>query len=176
MRSAYIMPDPEVRMRGKAIMRTVAGVALVLGVAAAGTVAWLERARPGYDTGTDGLALGGYDPVAYQPEGGGQPRLGDPRWTADHDGRRYRFSSEANRDRFVADPVRYEPQYGGWCAYAVAHGYKFEVDPERYLVEDGRLLLFYGGVFGDARAEFEKEGVAAGVRHADANWASLGKE
>lgn len=149
------------------------GVVIVAGFAA---VAWLGRERPEHNLDASGIALNGYDPVSYFPEGGGRPRQGDAGITAEHEGRRYRFVSIENRDRFVADPARYEPEYGGWCAYAVANGYKFEVDPESYIVADDRLLLFYRGMLGDALAEFEKEGVDQGVARADANWPALARE
>jgi len=162
--------------RGRKILL---GTAVVLGglvAAGMGATAYLGRARPAHNVGTDGLALSGYDPVSYFPEGGGTPAVGEPSLQAEHEGRRYRFASSANRDRFVADPARYEPAYGGWCTYAVANGYKFEVDPESYLIEDGRLLLFYRGMLGDARAELGKEGVTDGVRKADGNWPALARE
>jgi hypothetical protein len=168
--------------RTKKVLLGLGGSALALVIAGAAATAYLGRARPAYNVGADGVALGGFDPVSYFAEDGeygedGEgPRRGDPAITAEHEGRRYRFASPANRDRFVADPARYEPAYGGWCAYAVANGYKFEVDPESYLVADGRLLVFYRGMLGDARAELEKEGVANGVRKADANWPSLARE
>ncbi len=159
----------------KAVLGLAAAAGMLV-LAGFGAIAYLGRARPAYNPSTDAVALGGYDPVSYFAEGGGEPRPGDPSLTAEHEGRRYRFASAANRERFVADPARYEPAYGGWCAYAVAHGYKFEVDPESYMIEDGRLLLFYRGVLGDARAEFAKEGIADGVKQADANWPALARE
>jgi hypothetical protein len=152
--------------------RRLTMVAVLAAVAAAGVFAASDRRLPTYNT-ADGLAVGGYDPVSYFPEGGGQPQLGDARWTAERDGRHYRFVSEANRATFLATPERFEPQYGGWCAYAVAHGYKYEVDPKSYLVAGNRLMLFYRGDKGDARAAFEQEGVGPGVKRADANWPSL---
>jgi hypothetical protein len=162
--------------RTKKVFLGLGGVVLVLVIAGVAAMAYLGRARPAYNVGADGVALGGFDPVSYFAEGGGTPLRGDPALTAEHEGRRYRFASAANRDRFVADPERFEPAYGGWCSYAVANGYKFEVDPESYLVADGRLLLFYRGMLGDARTEFEKEGVAAGVTKADGNWPALERE
>ncbi|MEW6270777.1 MAG: YHS domain-containing (seleno)protein [Thermodesulfobacteriota bacterium] len=159
----------------KITIGSAAALALLVAAGFAAT-AYLGRARPGHNVDRGGIALQGWDPVSYFPEGGAEPRQGDAGITAEHEGRRYRFVSTANRDRFVADPGRYEPQYGGWCAYAVANGYKFEVDPQSYLVEDGRLLLFYRGMLGDAREEFQNEGVAQGVAKADANWPALANE
>jgi YHS domain-containing protein len=146
--------------------------AVVLVVGALAAVTFLRERGP-VNAGTDGVMLGGFDPVSYFPEGGGMPRRGDPRFAAARDGRVYRFASDENRVRFEATPGRYEPEFGGWCAYAVANGYKFEVDPESYLVDGGRLFVFYRGMLGDARAEFEKEGRARGIEQADANWPSL---
>jgi YHS domain-containing protein len=160
-------------MKRERLLWIALGGGAVLAVAAVAVYATLNRTRAHHNVDANGVALSGYDPVSYFPEGGGAPKRGDPRWIAERDGRRYRFSSEANRDAFLADPSRFEPEFGGWCAYAVAHGYKFEVDPESYRVENGRLLLFYRGVFGDARREFEKEGVEKGLHQADTNWPSI---
>ena len=98
---------------------------------------------------------------------------GTPGFTVEHEGRLYRFASEENRARFQRDPAHYEPQFGGWCTYAVANGYKFHVDPESFLVKDDRLLLFYKGALGDAKAEYEKANVATELHSADTNWQTL---
>jgi YHS domain-containing protein len=153
-------------------LAAAASGALLL-LAAGGFAAYLGRERPPLNLSSDGLALSGYDPVSYFPEGGGAPQPGSPQYSSERDGRRYQFASEQNRARFEAQPERYEPAFGGWCAYAVANGYKFEVDPLSYRVADDRLLLFYRGWLGDAHAEFEKEGVAEGLSRADANWPQL---
>jgi len=119
-----------------------------------------------------GLALSGYDPVAYFPEGSGKPRKGDPKLELQHEGVRYRFASEANRALFQKSPSKYEPAYGGWCAYAMAKGDKVDIDPESFLVRDGRLFLFYKGWFNDTRAKFLKD-PAELTRKADGSWAKL---
>jgi len=147
----------------------VTGIALMAIV----LLAMIHWPRPDYNTASGGLALAGYDPVSYFSEGGGEPRPGNPSLSAEHGGRRYYFASEENRGRFLASPERYEPQYGGWCAQAVAGGYKFEVDPESYLVVDDRLLLFYRGMLGDARVDFEEAGARDSLRQADENWPML---
>src|ERR1051326_871362 len=115
----------------------MAAVAATIVVAGGGLFAYLGRDRPAYNVSADGVAISGYDPVSYFPEGGGRPRRGDPGFTVVRQGRTYRFASDANRDAFARDPERFEPQFGGWCAYAVANGYKFEVDPESFRIEDG---------------------------------------
>ncbi|WP_298914716.1 YHS domain-containing (seleno)protein [uncultured Algimonas sp.] len=85
------------------------------------------------------LAVQGYDVVSYQTPG--EPVEGLARFSADHDGATYRFSDQANLDAFTADPARFVPAYGGFCAYGVSKGKKFDADPEAYTVVDGRLYL-----------------------------------
>lgn len=117
------------------------------------------------------LALEGFDPVAYFPEGGGAPRKGDAKFELDVDGVRYRFAREEHRAWFQAEPERYRPKYGGWCAYAMADGERVEVDPKSFLIENGALLLFYDGLFADTRAKWRPR--AGELRpKADRNWAS----
>jgi hypothetical protein len=163
-------------MSRRTLWRGVAIAALALLLVGGAFVGYMNRPRSGPNVSSDGLALGGFDPVSYFPEGGGLPLEGDPARTAEHAGLRYQFASDENRARFLRSPARYEPAFGGWCTYAIAHGYKFEVDPRSFLIENDRLHLFYSGVFGDARAEFQSEGVAEGLRHADLNWSKLGTE
>ena len=109
-----------------------------------------------------GLAIGGFDPVAYFPEGGGKATKGKKKLAAVHRGVTYRFATEANKQLFVATPERFEPRYGGWCAWAMADGKgdKVEVDPESFTVEDGKLYLFYDGLFGNTRKKWKKKGSA----------------
>lgn len=115
------------------------------------------------------LAMQGWDPVACFPEGGGKAAKGSPKLSAAHGGVTYRFATDANRTLFLADPWRYEPAYGGWCAYAMADGEKVEVDPESFRILDGRLFLFYDGFFGDTRAKWLKD-EAGLLKKADAAW------
>ena len=89
----------------------------------------------------DGVALSGYDAVAYQTENAA--RKGSPEFVATHEGATYQFASAANRDAFLADPGRYAPAYGGYCAYGVAQGHKVSVDPEAFRVVEGTLYLNY---------------------------------
>ncbi|MFG0258039.1 MAG: YHS domain-containing (seleno)protein [Phycisphaerales bacterium JB043] len=98
-----------------------------------------------------GLAIEGYDPVAYFPEGGGVPRKGDKNIAYTLEGVTYRFASASHRELFVANPRRYEPAYGGWCAWAMKDGDKTKINPKSFLVVQDRLFLFYDGLFGDTR-------------------------
>lgn len=149
---------------------------LVLAVLAAACTAPggldLPPATEHHNVGSGGLALEGYDPVAYFPAGGGAARLGDPAITTERDGLTYRFATEANRQRFLADPAHYLPAYGGWCAWAMVDGERVAVDPESWLIEEGRLLLFYDGLFGDTRRQWlEADGPLR--PSADDAWESL---
>ncbi len=91
------------------------------------------------DAQTPNLAVQGYDVVSYQTPG--EPVVGTARFEADHEGATYRFASQANLDAFIADPVRYAPAFGGFCAYGVSKGKKFDADPTAYTVVDGQLYL-----------------------------------
>ena len=88
-----------------------------------------------------GLALKGYDPVAYFSPTGAGPVLGKAEFTATVDSTVYRFVSAANRDAFIAARGRYLPGYGGFCAMAVTRGKKVDADPRVWRVEEGRLYL-----------------------------------
>lgn len=89
-----------------------------------------------------GLAIQGYDPVAYFAQSRAQK--GNAKFQFTYEGAVYLFSSQNNLDTFKQNPQKYEPQYGGWCAYAMgASGEKVEVDPETFKVVNGKLYLFY---------------------------------
>ena len=126
------------------------------------------------NVGAGGLALGGYDPVTYFAEGGADPQAGSTAIETTLAGVTYRFVSEANRERFRAEPERFLPAYGGWCAWAMADGDKVAIDPESFLIEDGRLLLFYDGFWGDTRAQWlDAGGSTALAPRADEAWSAI---
>ncbi|PZO01446.1 MAG: hypothetical protein DCF30_07430 [Hyphomicrobiales bacterium] len=89
----------------------------------------------------EGVAIGGYDPVAYFREGG--PRKGSPNHVVKHGGATWHFVSAENRALFAADPERYKPAYGGFCAYGTSRGYLVKIEPEAWSIVDGRLYLNY---------------------------------
>jgi YHS domain-containing protein len=120
-----------------------------------------------------GLALSGYDAVAYFPEGGGKATKGKPEIALQQGGVTWRFASEANRELFKAAPARFEPAYGGWCAWAMVEGDKVEVDPTSFLIEEGRLLVFYDALFADTRKQWLKKGGASLRPKADAAWKKI---
>jgi hypothetical protein len=89
----------------------------------------------------DGAAIRGYDAVAYH-RGQGAVR-GDLAFAWRWNGALWLFASAGHRDDFAADPARYAPQYGGYCAYGLSQGYKVGIDPEAFAIVDGRLYLNY---------------------------------
>ncbi|MEM1107301.1 MAG: YHS domain-containing (seleno)protein [Planctomycetota bacterium] len=130
---------------------------------------------PAYaDLNTDkkGLALEGYDPVAYFPDYGGKPLPGKKDLTAEFAGATYRFANAANREAFLAEPAAFAPAYGGWCAYAMADGKKVEINPKRFEVHDGRLFVFYKAWLTDTLKPWQKDRDQLRDR-ADAEWAKI---
>jgi YHS domain-containing protein len=114
-----------------------------------------------------GLAIKGYDPVAYFTENAAVK--GDPQFTATFEGATYRFASKENQSRFESSPAKYAPQFGGFCAWAVSQGYTASIDPKAFQIVDGRLLLQYStGV----REDFSKDALG-NLKKADANWPGI---
>jgi hypothetical protein len=87
----------------------------------------------------NGVILAGHDAVAYFTENAAVE--GRAKFTAVHNNAIYRFSSAANRDLFSANPSKYAPQFGGFCAYGAALGKKFEIDGKAFEVVDGKLYV-----------------------------------
>jgi hypothetical protein len=115
-------------------------------------------------------AASGYDVVAYFTVG--KPTEGDKRFSHTHAGATWLFSSAANRDAFIADPAKYSPQYGGYCAWAVSQGYTASGDPEFWKIVDGKLYLNY-----DAGVQKKWEAdVPNFILAADKSWPKLLKE
>ena len=85
------------------------------------------------------VILKGFDAVAYVTQN--QAVKGSAEFTAGHDGVTYHFASAANRDAFTADPARFVPAFGGFCAMGVALGVKYDIDPEAFTVVNGRLYM-----------------------------------
>lgn len=140
-------------------------------LAAAGVAIGLPHGRAaGGEVFTDivpGVAAGGYDVVAYFVEG--RPTQGSAAIVHAWRGAEWRFASVENRAKFVADPSRYAPAYGGHCAWAASQGYKAKGDPRNWRIVDGRLFLNYDD---DIQKRWERD-IAGFVRKADAGWPSL---
>ena len=87
----------------------------------------------------DGAAIGGYDVVAYHKVG--KPTKGDANFTATYQGVEWKFASAENRDLFAAEPAKFAPAFGGWCAVGASKGKKINIDPAFFAVVDGQLYL-----------------------------------
>lgn len=117
-----------------------------------------------------GLALQGYDPVAYFTVG--KALEGKPQFSVMIEGVKYLFVSQTNKELFAKDPKKYEPQYGGWCAYAMgATGEKVEIDPETFKIDQGKLYLFYHSWTNNTLPKWNKD-LATLKPKADKNWST----
>lgn len=120
-----------------------------------------------------GVGVEGFDPVSYWPEGGGKPRQGTIKLSYDHKGVTYRFANERNLEAFKANPDRFLPQYGGYCAWALgAINQRVDVNPNHFVIRDGKLYLFFSDANVVTRDLWKKE-AATLVEKADANYGKL---
>ncbi|MAA97391.1 MAG: hypothetical protein CMN87_18130 [Stappia sp.] len=115
----------------------------------------------------EGVAVGGYDPVAYFREG--RPVKGDPSIAATWRGANWRFSSEENRAAFETEPEKYAPAYGGYCSWAVAQGKLAKGDPENWDIVEGRLYLNYND---KVQSDWRKD-IPGFVAKANEEWPGL---
>ncbi|MGA2248357.1 MAG: YHS domain-containing (seleno)protein [Verrucomicrobiota bacterium] len=114
-----------------------------------------------------GVAIQGYDPVAFFKDH--KPVKGDPKFLSKHDGAIYYFATKEHKDLFKENPAKYEPEFGGYCAYGVSRNKLVEVDIDAFQIVDGRLLMQYSrGV----RDDFNKDS-KGNLAKADANWPGL---
>jgi YHS domain-containing protein len=118
---------------------------------------------------TAGLALKGYDPVAYFTEN--KAVKGSSQFTAKYQGATYEFESAANREAFNANPAKYAPQYGGYCAYGVASGHKADITPQPFSIVDGKLYLNYNRT---VRFLWKRD-IPGYISKADKNWPEISK-
>lgn len=114
-----------------------------------------------------GVAIDGYDPVAYFISG--RAVEGSKAFQTTWQGAVWRFASGENRDAFVAAPERYAPRYGGYCAYAVSQGTTARIDPEAWKIVDGKLYL---NLNKDIQRIWEQD-IPGYIKQADANWPHL---
>ena len=139
----------------------VAVLAVAASAATAGAGEFYEK---------DGAAIKGYDPVAYFTDG--KPVEGSPELTFAYKGSTFRFASKANRDAFAADPEKYAPRYGGFCAFGTARGYKAKIEPSAFTVVDGKLYLNY-----DDRVQKQwRAHIPEFVAKADENWPEVSRQ
>ncbi len=115
------------------------------------------------------LAIEGYDPVAYFTEK--RAVKGSSEFRSDFQGSTFQFASAAHRDAFATDPSKYAPQYGGYCAYGMAKGYKASIDPAAFTVVGNKLYLNYSEA---VRSQWLLD-IPGYIRKADVNWPDVKK-
>ena len=117
------------------------------------------------------LGAAGYDLVSYSDN---KAAKGSDKFTDTYEGIVYRFSSNVNLIKFKKDPSKYLPQYGGWCAYAMAtKGEKVKVNPKTFEVRDGKLYLFYDAYFNNTYEDWVNEDPEELRKKADMNWLEI---
>ncbi len=115
----------------------------------------------------DNAAIGGYDAVAYFTDS--KPVKGTTEFSVEYKGATWLFASRENADHFRADPGKYEPQYGGYCAFGCSRGYKARTSPDAWTIVNGKLYLNYNT---DVRETWNKDRENY-IRKADDNWSAV---
>lgn len=126
-----------------------------------------HAARAGGFYETNGVAIGGYDPVAYFTQHGAVPGLAAI--TASYQGSTFRFANTADRDAFAANPAKYAPQYRGFCTFGVAEGAKVPSNPAAFRVIGGKLYLQYS----EAVTRRFDQAPAKYLQQAEHNWPAV---
>lgn len=159
------------KIRFKAFRSVLVGL---LGLGAMGfSPAWAEAARnvAAYNL-QSGVGLKGYDPVAVFSEGGGKAQMGRADLNVDYLGVVYHFAKAENREMFLRQPERYEPTYGGYCAYAMASGTSVDILPQHFTIHGNRAHYF---VSSRAKREFDRD-VRGFESRADRFWKMISGE
>lgn len=146
----------------------LAGISLIMLISSAFSQDASRKKQ--YNT-EDGIAIQGYDPVAYFKQN--KAVKGKKDLAVYYQGITYYFSNTENKEEFKKNPQQYEPQYGGWCAYAMgAKGEKVEIDPGTFKITNGKLYLFYNKFFNNTLKDWNKDENNLRAK-ADVNWRKL---
>ena len=153
----------------KIVRNLTAALAVIAGLFAAGAaIAGTEtNISSGLTVKGPGLAVHVYDVVAYFTKG--QPTTGRAKYSTVHKDATYRFASKGHLDAFEANPEKYVPAYGGYCAYGVAVGAKFDGDPHLWRIVDGKLYL---NLNEDVQKTWVKN-IPGYIKKADRNWTRI---
>lgn len=147
--------------------RSTARLALLTALVAA--AAWAAEKAP-YNSNRRRVAVEGTDVVAYFTQS--RPVRGREEFQHEFGGALWRFTSAENRDLFAADPAKYAPQFGGYCAWAVSRGYTAEIDPRAWRIVNGKLYLNYSL---DVRERWERDRTE-NILRAERNWPGVLKK
>lgn len=147
-------------------MKRAALTLLVLAGAFAAALPAMAESDPIYTSWRNNLAIGGYDTVSFYSE---QPLKGTAEFSTEYKGAVWHFASRANLDLFRTNPDAFAPQYGGYCAWALANGKLAKGSPKYWHVQDGRLYLNFNGriekLWDKDRETF--------IQDADKNWPEI---
>ena len=134
------------------------------------SIAQPDDVRKGNFNVKKNVALDGYDPVSYFDK---KPVEGEDNLSFTFKGVTYLFANQTNLNKFKTSPEKYEPVYGGWCAYAMGNtGEKVKVDPETYKIIDGKLYLFYNFWGNNTLEDWNKNEKSLKAK-ADTNWKKI---
>lgn len=153
-------------------LKTIALAAAVSAVAMTGITSEVfaeaeVNVAPGRTLKGAGIAIHGFDPVAYFSEK--KPVQGSAVHSLVHEGATYRFSTAGNMKTFKANPAKYLPAYGGYCAFGVSVGAKFDGDPRYWKIVDGRLYL---NLNADIQQNWFKD-IPGNIKKAEKNWTKI---
>ena len=149
------------------LLAVTTAIALSAALAPIAAHAYDENSTAAVNVDAKGVGLQGHDPVAYFTAGA--PTAGKAEFNAAHAGVTYHFASAANRDAFKADPAKYAPQYGGFCAWAVSNDDTADIDPNAWKIVNGKLYLNYSL---EIQKKWEAD-IPGNVAKADKNWPAL---
>lgn len=137
------------------------------------SVSVFAQSKTEYNIDDSKIALQGYSPVSYVDLNLAQ--RGDKDFMSERGGVKYFFVNAEQKKTFDANPEKYMPQFGGYCATGIAVGAKFRVDPNKFLVDNGKLYLFLNSIEVDAKQLWmaDKKGM---TKKAYANWPNLKKK
>lgn len=146
-------------------------ITIIFSIIASITLFAQEPVRKKHFNLRDGIAIQGYDPVAYFKQN--KAVRGNKDLSIYHQGAVYHFSSVENKEEFKRNVARYEPEYGGWCAYAMgASGEKVSIDPATFKIVNNKLYLFYNKFFNNTLKDWNKDEPNLKAK-ADASWVKL---
>lgn len=151
------LTDVPMNMKKLLLALVIAGLSLPL----------LAQTKTLLNLDDSGIAIQGYDPVAFFTDN--KPVKGDPKILAKRDGAIYYFASTDHRELFLKDPAKYEPVFGGYCAFGVSRDKLIEIDVDAFQIVDDKLYLQYSK---SVRDKFNKD-PKGNMAKANANWPAL---
>lgn len=155
-------------------MNTIKTLVFTLLIAVTANTGFGQNFKANHNTDDSKIALVGYSPVSYVDLSIAQKGLKE--YKATHEGLSYYFTSKEQKEKFTANPEKYLPQYGGYCAFGVSVGAKFRADPNKFVVKAGKYFLFLYDLEVDAQQLWLAGSHEKLVAKANNNWEKLSKE